>query len=176
MPSNWVIIAAKPPKNASPNHGIIDRTHRQAFTVSDLSLNLEPRYGYYPWWPEDGDGWLHPEDVEQARQMIPSLRIFRRDGGRGPYVVLHYGQIRLRVKRTLWQEIDAVAFEMGDWVEVRSRGSQNQPRTGTIREIVWNQRARQPRYQILDAGTPIPNYFTAEDLRHVEPPMEKLNS
>ena len=142
--------------------------------MSDMPLNLEPRYGYYPWWPEDGNDWLHPEDVEQARQMIPSLRIFRREGERGPFVELHYGPIRLRVKRTLWQEIDPVAFEIGDWVEVLSRGKQNEPRTGTIREIVWNQRARQPRYQILDNGTPIANYFAAEDLRYVQPTIDNL--
>ncbi|MGI9430447.1 MAG: DUF6960 family protein [Bythopirellula sp.] len=138
-------------------------------------MQLEPRYGYYPWWPEDGNEWLHPEDIEQARQMIPSLRIFRRDGQRGPFVVLHYGQVKLRVKRTLWQEVDAVAFEIDNWVEVLSRCQQNQPRTGTIREIVWDQRARQPRYQILDNGAPIANFFTADDLRHVEPTTEYFN-
>ena len=54
-------------------------------------MKVDPKYGYYPWWPEDGNDWVHPEDVELARQMIPSPRVFRRDGEQGPFVILHYG-------------------------------------------------------------------------------------
>ncbi len=143
--------------------------------MSELSINIEPRYGYYPWWPEDGNEWLHPEDVVVARRMIPSQRVFRRQGERGPFVCLSYGDIRLRVKRTLWQEVDGEGFELGDWVEVLSRCGQNEPRTGTIREMVWDAHAGGLRYQIFDNGTPIANYYTVDDLRHVEPTIEKLD-
>ncbi len=142
--------------------------------MSEISVNLEPRYGYYPWWPEDGDDWVHPEDVELARQLIPSMRIFRREGERGPFVVLHYGEVKLRVKRTLWKELEGEGFELGDWVEVLSRGKQNEPRTGTIREMLWDEHARGLRYQILEGDKPIPNCYSADDLRHVEPTSEKL--
>ena len=110
--------------------------------MPDISLNDEPRYGYYPWWPENGNDWVYPEDVQLARQLIPSTRVFRRAGEQGPFVVLHYGDVKLRVLRTLWQEVKIEGFEMGDWVEVLSRCGHNEPRTGTIREMVWNERAR----------------------------------
>ncbi len=142
--------------------------------MPELSLNVEPRYGYYPWWPEDGNAWLHPDDVEMARRMIPSMRVFRREGEQEPFVVLTYGDVKLRVLRTLWKEIDGEGFELGDWVEVLSRLRQNEPRTGTIREMVWDERARELRYQLLDNGQPIAKFFAAEDLRHVEPTTEKL--
>jgi len=137
--------------------------------MSEISLKIEPRYGHYPWWPEDGDDWLHPEDVELARRMIPSPRVFRRVGEQAPFVVLHYGDVKLRVLRTLWQEVVSEGFEIGDWVEVLSRGQHNTPRTGTIREMVWNERSRALRYQLLDSEQPIANFYAAEDLRHVEP-------
>ncbi len=132
-------------------------------------LKTDPKYGYYPWWPEDGDDWVHPEDVAAAREIIPSPRVFRRDGERGEYVVLHYGDLHLRVKRTLWQEVEPEGFEVGDWVEVLSRGQHNTPRTGVIREMHWDPRSRSMRFQILDNDQPIPNFYAAEDLRHVEP-------
>jgi len=144
--------------------------------LTAAALKLEPRYGYYPWWPEDGDDWLHPADVELARQLIPSQRVFRRDGEQGPFLVLHYGALKLRVQRTLWQEVASEGFEIGDWVEVLSRCQQNQPRTGTIRERVWDERSRALRYQLRDKNQPIPNFFAAEDLRHVEPTARQLES
>lgn len=138
-----------------------------------MALKTDPKYGFYPWWPEDGDDWLHPEDVELARSLIPSPRVFRRDGQQGPFVVLHYGDVRLRVKRTLWQEVPGEGYEIGDWVEVLSRGQRNTPRTGTIREMTWEPRSRSLRYQIEEAGQPIPKMYAVEDLRPVEPPSPR---
>lgn len=133
------------------------------------AIKTDPKYGYYPWWPEDGDEWLHPDDVARARRLIPSARVFRRDGERGPYVVLHYGRVRLRVKRTLWQEAPYEGYDIGDWVEVLSRGMQNTPRTGVICEMEWNSHERAIRYQIREVDKVIPTWYAAGDLRRVEP-------
>jgi hypothetical protein len=132
-------------------------------------MKVDPKYGYYPWWPEDGDEWVHPEDVELVRQMIPSSRVFRRDGEVGSFVILHYGSQQLRVKRTLWQEVASEGFEIGDWVEVLSRGYRNTPRTAVIQEITWDGNARALRYQVMENDKLIPNLYGTEDLRHVEP-------
>jgi hypothetical protein len=138
-----------------------------------MALKVDPKYGFYPWWPEDGNDWLHPEDVELARQLIPSPRVFRRDGEHGPFVVLHYGDLRLRVRRTLWQEVPPEGYEIGDWVEVLSRGQKNTPRTGQIREMLWEPRSASMRYQITEAGQPIPKAYEAADLRPVEPRADR---
>ncbi len=133
------------------------------------NLKTDPKYGFYPWWPEDGDAWVHPEDVAAARHTIPSPRVFRRDGEHGPFVTLHYGQLQLRVKPTMWQEVPWEGYDVGDWVEVLSRGQKNTPRTGVIREMEWEPRSRSMRFYIDEAGHPVPNAYAAEDLRHVEP-------
>ncbi len=132
-------------------------------------MKPEPRYGYYPWWPEDGNDWVHPEDVELARELIPSTRVFRREGERGEYVVLHYGDHRLRVKRTLWKEVRGEGFEIGDWVEVLSRGYANTPRTAVVQEVHWDARKRRLEYEVVESDGPIDRRYTAEDLRQVEP-------
>ena len=131
-------------------------------------MKEEPKYGYYPWWPENGNDWLHPEDVELARQLIPSMRVFRREGEAGQFLVLHYGDQKLRVLRTLWQEVTSEGFEIGDWVEVLSRGQRNTPRTATIRDILWDSKKRALTYQVQENDQPIAKQYTAEDLRHVE--------
>jgi hypothetical protein len=132
-------------------------------------LKTDPKYGYFPWWPEDGDQWVHPEDVATARSMIPSSRVFRRDGSQGEYVLMHYGPTVLRVRRTLWVEVEPPGFEIGDWVEVLSRGMLNEPRTGVVREILWDERATAMRYQISEHAQPIEQLYARDDLRPVEP-------
>jgi hypothetical protein len=140
----------------------------------DLSeLKTDPKYGVYPWWPEDGDAWVHPEDVGLARSLLPSPRVFKRDGEQGPFVLLHYGEVRLRVKRTLWQEVVHEGFDIGDWVEVLAGGMLNTPRTGVIREMHWDAASRTIHYFIDEAGQPIPTAYLAGDLRHVEPPTPR---
>jgi hypothetical protein len=133
-------------------------------------MKTDPKYGYYPWWPENGNDWVHPEDVALARQLIPSPRIFRRDGEVGPFVVLHYGPVQLRVERTLWQEVAWEGLDIGDWVEVLPRGYRNTPRTAVIQEILWDGPLRGVRYQVAENDQLIPNMYGAEDLRKVEPP------
>jgi hypothetical protein len=137
-------------------------------------LKLDPKYGHYPWWPEDGDDWVHPEDVELARSLIPSPRVFRRDGTTGSLVVLHYGDVRLRVRRTLWHEVDSEGFEIGDVVEVRSRGMQNEPRTGVVAEMLWDEHEHALRYQIADHGQLIETKYSRGDLKHVEPAVPQV--
>jgi len=62
-----------------------------------------------------------------------------------------------------------VTFNVGDWVEVLSYGMRNEPRTGIIREMLWDGRNRIIRYQIAENGVPIADLYTSEDLRRVEP-------
>jgi uncharacterized protein DUF6960 len=132
-------------------------------------LKTEPKYGYFPRWPEDGNDWVHPRDVSLARTHIPSARVFRREGHRGEYLVLRYGVVRLRVKPALWIEVPWEGFDIGDWVEVLSRGQLNTPRTGIIRDMHWDARSRSIQYFIDEAGQPIPNAYSVQDLRHVDP-------
>lgn len=131
-------------------------------------LATDPKYGYFPWWPEEGDDWFHPADVAAARSLIPSGRIFRRDGRAGPYCLMHYGTTTLRVRPTLWQEVEPEGFAIGDWVEVRTRGLVNEPRTGTIVEIFWDDDAGAIRYQIVETGRRIETLYERDDLKHVE--------
>ena len=141
-------------------------------------LKTDPKYGWYPWWPEDGDAWVHPEDVTTARATIPSPRVWRRDGqvaaAEGPYVVLHYGETRLRVHRTLWRETPHEGLNIGDWVEVRSRGMANEPLVGRVREMLWDTHAGALVYELeLPDGANPDRRYSIADLKPVEPPTAR---
>jgi hypothetical protein len=137
--------------------------------VTAPPLKTDPKYGCFPWWPEDGNDWVHPEDVGVARSMIPSGRVFRRDGNAGDYLLMQYGEVTLRVRRTMWLEVTHEGFDLGDWVEVLSRGMRNEPRTGVIREMLWDEGVRAIHYFISENDLPIPQPYTRDDLQHVEP-------
>ncbi len=136
-------------------------------------LKITPRYGYFPRWPEDGDAWLHPEDVQAARSLLPSNRVWRHEAGEGGFHVLRYGPITLRVRPALWVETPHEGFDIGDQVEVRSLGMANDPVTGYVREMRWDERHGDIYYQIEQAGTPLPDRLRAKDLKHVEEPAPR---
>jgi hypothetical protein len=138
-------------------------------TISLPPLKTDPKYGCYLRWPQNGNDWLHPDDVALARTMIPSGRVFRRDGAEGEYHVLEYGEVRMRVRPALWQEVAYEGFDIGDWVEILSRGMRNERRTGVIREMFWDDRERAILYQISDNNVPIADMYARDDFERVEP-------
>lgn len=135
-----------------------------------MDLKTDPKYGYYPWWPENGNEWVHPEDVELARSTIPSPRVWRRDGQHGDFVRLTYGNLALRVRRTLWRELRWEGFDLGDLVEIRTRGMTNEHRTGVISEMHWDDHAGCIKYQVHEPHEEIenPTAYTTDDLKHVD--------
>ncbi len=132
-------------------------------------LKTDPKYGCFLRWPQNGNDWLHPDDVALARNLLPSDRIFRRDGRDGEFHCFHYGDVMFRARLALWQEIAHEGFDIGDWVEVLSHGMRNEPRAGIIREMLWDEDGRAVHYQISVNDAPIPDYYTRDDLEHVEP-------
>ncbi len=130
-------------------------------------MKTDPRYGYYPWWPENGDEWVHPEDVAVARGMIPSKRIWRRDGTSGPFVFLHYGEVNIRVRPVLWVEVNGEGIELGNWVEVLSHMQKNTHCIGQVREMFWNTYTRSIGYRIQSSQQIVPKTYASTDLRLV---------
>ncbi|TWT32359.1 hypothetical protein KOR34_41220 [Posidoniimonas corsicana] len=132
-------------------------------------LKLTPKYGYYPHWPQDGDDWVHPEDVALARSHFPSQRIWRRDEESGAYHTIRYGDLTLRVKSALWQEVAKPDYEIGDLVEVRTRLMRNEAHTGRVAEVQWDDYQGQVVYHIQENDRHLPNKYTSADLKPVDP-------
>ncbi|MDH3717669.1 MAG: hypothetical protein OES79_06055 [Planctomycetota bacterium] len=131
-------------------------------------MQQSPAYGVYPWWPENGHQWIHPEDIEVVDGLIPGARVFRRDGRLPKYVVMSYGDMRFRIRPTLWHQVQPVEFDIGDQVEIRSRMGKNLPGLAVICEMTWQREQGTIYYHLRQRGMRIPRRFTAADLRPVK--------
>jgi hypothetical protein len=128
-------------------------------------MRAEPEYRVYPRWPEDGEAWIHPEDVRLARRLIPGTRVFRYRGREGSYLILTYGKHRLRVKPTLRQAIPGDGFDLGDCVEVCSKMGKNRPLVATIGDMRWSARYGMIQYRLRSRNMMLARRYTADDLR-----------
>ena len=76
-----------------------------------------PDYGCIPRWPQDGQGFIHPDDVPVATRCFPSERVFRRDRFDGVYYHYSYGSLRFRLRPSMWLKVISDGIDIGDRVE-----------------------------------------------------------
>ena len=134
-----------------------------------MALKRPVQYGIFPWWPDSGDEWIHPDDLRVARKIIPGGRVFRREQVDNEYFELRYGRARVRVKPALWKVVQSDGFDVGDRVEILSRLNLNRPAIGVIRDMHWDADTRQIRYYVRSRGQKLPRSYSAEDLRRISP-------
>ncbi|MCH2181635.1 MAG: hypothetical protein MK108_06475 [Mariniblastus sp.] len=130
-------------------------------------LRRPPRYGVYLWWPEEGFDWVHPDDVELAFALIPSKRVFCRQDDEAPYSLLRYGKQSIRVKPTMWYEVESEGYELDDLVEVKSKMGKLKPMVATIADIFWNRHDRKIDYFLHSAGRRLERAYRGDDLQMV---------
>jgi hypothetical protein len=134
----------------------------------ESSLREKKSYAVYQRWPQDGTGWVHPEDVNTVRRLIPGRRIFRREPDEGRYMVFSYGQREFRVLPTLHLAIDGEGFDIGDRIEVKSQLGRNRPFIGRIREMRWNERHQRIEYFLARREQGVPRWYSADELSCLE--------
>ena len=140
-------------------------------------MKLDPRYGYFPRWPENGNAWIYPADISTARSRIPSLQIWRREETHTPYELLRYGETTIRVLPSLWTEVPGENIDIGDWVEVKSRLQNNSYQIAKIREMHWNVGSQLIDYHVEIRQFVLPNKLTRIDLRLLgQMPLEQRPS
>jgi hypothetical protein len=140
-----------------------------AKTMSER-LRVLPQHGFCLW-PEDGEDWIHPNDLEVAKTLIPSKRIFRKQDCTDPvleklgYCEYAYGDVSFRGLPTLWHQVDTDGFELGDTVEVKSSYGKFRPIIGQLVGMYWNRHVRRIEYEIEKNGVVQPNRFQADQFR-----------
>lgn len=109
-------------------------------------LQLPDKFGCYLRWPENGTDWIHPEDVATCTRLIPSNRVFQKQVSDRQYNLLVYGPDSIRVRPTLWLEVETDGYRIGDRVEIRSRMGRRRPAIAKIEEVLFNAKQRQIKY------------------------------
>ena len=124
-----------------------------------------PDFGIYLRWPMDGDDWIHPDDLELARQLIPSRRVLSRQRWDGEYYHLHYGHWRLRVKPSMWLRVPDIDLEVGQQVELLSCHFRNDPAICRLTEILYCPVSQRFQFYLRGPALKLVKTFNRDDLR-----------
>lgn len=145
-----------------------------AWRMEDLRaeerLSVLPKHGFCLW-PEDGEDWIHPNDLEIARKLIPSKRIFRKADCDDPvlrnlgYAEYRYGDRSFRGLPTLWHEVESDGYELGDTVELKSGYGKLRPIIADIVGMYWNRHEKTIEYELLRNGVPQLNRYQSHQFR-----------
>jgi hypothetical protein len=130
-----------------------------------LPLGAFKQYGVYPWPAGEDAEWIHADDLEIARRLLPSDRVFRRLAEAESFVVLGYGELRLRVRPYLCRAIEGEGIDIGDSVEVRSHLGRNEPLVGAIGEMRCPLHERAIQYFVRKGERLLPTPYRAADLQ-----------
>ncbi len=132
-------------------------------------LKRPPVYGVFRWWPQEGESWIHPFDIGIVRQLVPGSRVFRREDLDEQWLSVTYGKVRFRIQSTIWYEVDYEGFDVGDFVEIKSRMGQADPCVGRIRDMFWNHQARLIEYYLDRTDVAQVRPCLAGDMTAIEP-------
>ncbi|MBL8892391.1 MAG: hypothetical protein JNL67_20615 [Planctomycetaceae bacterium] len=120
------------------------------------------RWGLYPWFPEHGETMIHPEDVVTVKSLMPSGKVFQVVGEDGDYLVLSYGELSFRAKPELFRSVERPHKQIGDTVEVVSKGEQQ---SAKVVEIHWHHQKNEPFYVLTINGKKSSKRYWNADFR-----------
>ncbi len=124
-----------------------------------------PDWGAYLRWPSNGDEWIHPQDVELVRRLIPSRRVFRRSQWDGEFYHLHYGEKSFRVRPSMWVRVPDIDLDVGQQVELLSCQQRNDPGIYRIADIYFVPASGEIEYGLQSEELRLKRKFHRDDLR-----------
>jgi len=131
-------------------------------------------YVIFQRWPEDGDGWIHPEDRGKTEGHIPSELVWRRDATDDPSYpyVITYGEVKIRTKAVMAEEIADPEFEVGDLVELQQQFESEHTEVARIYEVRYSHFHQQAQYLLIRGDLKSRTPYLAKDLKPFEPPKD----
>lgn len=111
-------------------------------------MDTFPQYGLMPRWPENGEGFIHPEDVAIVSRLIPTERVLRRDSFDGQYYHYRYGVLAFRLLPCMWLPIAGEGLDIGDDVEVMGVGMERDLFVGVITGMYYVRRKGRILYRL----------------------------
>ncbi len=124
-----------------------------------------PDYGCFPRWPENGQGWIHPDDVTTVTRYVPSERVMRRERFDGTYYHYRYGAVQFRLRPCLWLRVKAEGIDVGDPVETTGTGLDRELFVAEVCGMYFVRRKGRILYRLRRSGFLVPQLYTADHLR-----------
>lgn len=141
----------------TPPHGI-------PFRDSNLVQSF-PQYGLFPRWPDEGTGFIHPDDRALVSQLIPSERVFRRDSYDGSYYHYRYGGHRFRLRPCLWLPIQMEGVDVLDQVETIGLGLERDRFVGQVMGMYYVRRKGRILYRLRRGDQVIRRLYPRDQIR-----------
>lgn len=127
-----------------------------------------PDFGCYLRWPEMGESWIHPEDIDRTKLLLPSRRVFKRTRWDGEFYWLQYGEHCIRVRPTLWVRVQDTDLDVGQQVEVLARFGENDAGIFRIVDILLHTDSGEVEFYLQQSELPLKRRFSRLDIRAVE--------
>ncbi|WP_442512089.1 hypothetical protein SH528x_001239 [Novipirellula sp. SH528] len=124
-----------------------------------------PVYGCFPRWPENGQNFIHPNDVAIVTRRIPSERVFRRDRFDGTYYHYQYGSVRFRLRPCMWLAVQSDGIDIGDSVETVGVGMERELFVAEVYGMYFVRRKGCILYRLRRGETTIPNLYHSQSMR-----------
>ncbi len=124
-----------------------------------------PDYGIIPRWPEEGQSFIHPDDVAIATRCFPSGRVLRRDAFDGVYYHYSYGAVRFRLRPCMWLAVRTDGIDMGDLVETTGVGMERELFVAQVWGMHYVSRKGCILYRLRRRDSLVPNLFHAGQLK-----------
>ncbi|MGI9470255.1 MAG: hypothetical protein ACR2NZ_01900 [Rubripirellula sp.] len=124
-----------------------------------------PDYGCIPRWPQEGQAFIHPDDVPIATRCFPSERVLRRDRFDGVYYHYAYGSLRFRLRPSMWLKVTSDGIDIGDQVETVGTSFERELFVATVWGMYYVRRKGCILYRLRRGETNVPNLYAASDLR-----------
>jgi len=124
-----------------------------------------PDYGCFLRWPENGQGFIHPDDVSLVTQLVPSSRVMKRLSFDGVYYHYGYGRLRFRLRPAMWSTVRGEGIDIGDQVETIGLGMQRDRFVARVWGMYYVSRKRCILYRLRRAEQMVPNLYPRDQLR-----------
>ena len=131
-------------------------------------------YGLYHWWPkevrpdtamdEGFDAMNHPQGLPLANKMNPMGKVFIKKGVEGQYIVIEFGEYRLRVSAENWISVKGEGYKIDDKVKVLSRDGKNTQRLGSIVSMLWHHKRKAIIHHLCENGRRLKKQYESGDI------------
>ena len=124
-----------------------------------------PDYGCIVRWPEDGQAFIHPDDVAAATRCFPSERVLMRHAFDGTYYHYRYGETRFRLRPSMWISVKHEGIDIGDQVEVTGRAMERDLFVAEVWGMHYIRRKGRIVYRLRRADQVIPRLYVSDHLK-----------
>jgi hypothetical protein len=124
-----------------------------------------PDYGCFLRWPENGQAFIHPEDVATVTRLIPSPRVIKRRAFDGTFYHFQYGKLHFRLRPAMWLPIRSEGIEIGDRVETTGMGLERERFVAEVWGMYYVQRKGCILYRLRRAQQVVPKLYPLDQLK-----------